>query len=102
MAPVPGHNGLCDVLLAIGEGVETRFYCDPADGMLLCIELYPDEETDPCEVYFSDYRLERGWNLPHRMEVHCGDTLFGVFALTGFDLNNDARPASEKSSDKAP
>ncbi|HEY2760207.1 MAG TPA: hypothetical protein VGI75_05675, partial [Pirellulales bacterium] len=102
LAPVPGHNGLCDVLLAVGEGVETRFYCDPADGMLVCLEMYPDDETDPCEVYFSEYRMERGLNLPHRMEVHNGDALFGVFALAGFDLQSTPEKAAEKAAEKTP
>ena len=100
-APVPGHDGLCDVLLAIGDGVETRFYCEPQSGTLLCMEMYPDEESDPCEVYFTDYRMERGLNMPHRMEVHCGDNLFGVFALTRFDLQSKAGKASKSAEDQS-
>jgi serine protease Do len=100
-APVPGHDGLCDVLLAIGEGVETRFYCEPQSGTLVCMEMYPDEESDPCEVYFTDYRMERGLNMPHRMEVHCGDTLFGVFALTRFDLQSTAAKSSKSAGDQS-
>ncbi|HEY2761240.1 MAG TPA: PDZ domain-containing protein, partial [Pirellulales bacterium] len=101
MAPVPGHNGLCDVLLAVGEGVETRFYCDPTSGTLLSVEMYPDDDSDPCEVYFSDYRPERDGMLPHRMEVHCGDTLFGVFVLTGYDLPAVKNTATESNSEKS-
>ena len=85
-APLPGREGLCDVLVAIGEGVETLFYCDPADGSLVAVEMYPDDESDPCEVYFTDYHEVEGRQLPQRMEVHYGDTLFGVFSLTAFDL----------------
>ncbi len=101
MAPVPGHNGLCDVLLAVGEGVETRFYCDPTSGALLCVEMYPDDDSDPCEVYFSDYRPERDGSLPHRMEVHYGDVLFGVFVLTSYDLPASKNTAAESNSEKS-
>ena len=55
-APLPGHEGLVDVLVGSHKGVECRFYFDPADGHLLAMEMFPDEDADPCEVYFSDYR----------------------------------------------
>jgi hypothetical protein len=84
--PVLGHEGLCDVLVAIGNGVQTLFYCDPADGTLVAMEMNPDDDADPCEVYFSDYRADHGRLLPHHMEVHSGNSMFGVFTLTDFDL----------------
>jgi len=76
------------VLSAIGGpgGVEALFYCAPADGELVCIEMYPDESSDPCEVYFSDYQEAGGRFLPRRMEVRYGNKVFGVFMLTDFDL----------------
>jgi S1-C subfamily serine protease len=90
--PLPGHDGLFDVLSAIGGpgGVEALFYCAPADGELVCIEMYPDESSDPCEVYFSDYQEAGGRFLPRRMEVRYGNKVFGVFVLTDFDLQKTA------------
>ncbi len=89
--PLPRHTGLYDVLLGIGDEVETQFYCDPADGTLKCIEMFPpDDDADPCEVYFSDYRVEQGRLLPHRMEVRHGDDVFGVFELSSFKLQKAA------------
>ena len=83
------------------NGVESRFYCDPADGTLVSMEMYPDDESDPCEVYFSDYRLEATARfLPHRMEVHSGDSLFGVFVLTGFDGQTEPNKSSDKAADE--
>jgi len=59
-APLVGHTGLVDVLAGTHKGVECRFYFDPAEGDLLAIELFPDENSDPCEVYF--FRLPSdGW-----------------------------------------
>ena len=81
-----GHPGLYDVLNGVGDGVETRFYCDPADGLLACVEMFPDEQSDPCEVYFGDYREVDGRMLPHRMEVRYGDHVFGVFTLIEFRI----------------
>ena len=54
-APLPGYDGLADVLVGTYKGVECWFYFDPARGDLLALEMYPAENADPCEVYFSDY-----------------------------------------------
>ncbi len=80
-APLPGHEGLADVLVGSHKGVECRFYFDPADGRLLALEMFPDEESDPCEVYFSDYREVEGRFWPGRMEVRHGDELFAAFKV---------------------
>jgi serine protease Do len=77
-APLIGREGLADVLLGTHNGVECRFYFDPKQGHLLAIELFPDENSDPCEVYFSDYRETDGRFLPGRMEVRFGDQPFAV------------------------
>ncbi len=92
-SPLPHYNGLFDVLRGVGDGVETRFYCDPADGQLVCVEMSPDDQSDPCEVYFSDYREVEGRQLPHRMEVRYGDSVFGIFTLTHFDLTKSESAA---------
>jgi serine protease Do len=80
--------------------METLFYCNPANGSLDCLEMYPDEDSDPCEVYFADYRDEQGRLVPHRIEARYGDQVFGVFTLAGFDLKQAAekQPAEEKQS----
>ena len=54
--PAAGPHGLVDVLVGSHKGVECRFYFDPAEGDLLAHGDVPDEDSDPCEVYFSDYR----------------------------------------------
>ena len=82
--PLAGHEGLVDVLVGIAQGVECRFYFDPARGDLLAIEMFADEESDPCEIYFSDYReMDSRW-LPGRMEVRYGNDPFATFKLDGF------------------
>ena len=67
--PSPGHAGLADVLVGTYGGVESRFMVDPGDGALLEIEMFPDEDADPCEVYFTDYHEVDGRMLPGRLEV---------------------------------
>jgi serine protease Do len=87
--PLLGREGLFDMLLAIGGGVESRFYFDPTDGTLVCLEMWPTEGVDPCEVYFDDYRESGGRWLPHRLEVRHGDQIFNVFTLSELDLKTE-------------
>jgi S1-C subfamily serine protease len=75
-APVPGYDGLADVLVGSYGGVECRFHFDPQQGELILLETWPEEDTDPCEVYFDDYREVQGCMLPHRIEVRVGERLY--------------------------
>ena len=81
-APLLGHEGLVDVLVGAHKDVECRFYFDPVEGHLLAMEMFPDEDSDPCEVYFSDYHEVAGRSWPGRIEVRYGDDLFAVFKVT--------------------
>ncbi len=83
-APLVGHPDLVDVLLGIHGGVECRFYFDREEANLLAIELFPEEDADPCEIYFSEYHEGDGRQLPHRMEVRFGDELFHTFPVETF------------------
>jgi S1-C subfamily serine protease len=81
-APLAGHEGLVDVLAAAYRDVQCRFYFDPAAGQLLALEMFPNEDADPCEIYFSDYGKLAGHSWPGRIEVRFGDELFAVFEVT--------------------
>jgi S1-C subfamily serine protease len=85
-APLAGQDGLVDVLSAIHAGVECRLMFHPADGHLLALEMYREDDTDPCELRFSDYREHDGRWLPQLLEVRLGDDLFETFKLDAFDF----------------
>ena len=53
--------------------------------------MYPAENADPCEVYFSDYRDVDGRLLPGRMEVRTADGPFGVFKLDQFTFGKSEK-----------
>ncbi len=78
-APLEGHARLLDVLVATHADVECRFLFDPADGQLAVMEMTPEEDADPCELWFSDYRESEGRMVPGRIEVRHGDGVYGVF-----------------------
>ena len=69
---------LVDVLVGTTGGVDCDFMFDSADGTLVGLEMFPEDDADPCEVYFSDYREVEGRFMPQRIEVHYGDNLFGI------------------------
>ncbi len=81
-----------DVLIGIHGGVECRFYFDPGRGLLLAIEMFPDENADPCEVYFLDYEQRDGRLLPGRMEVRFGDLLYATFRFDRMQFSKGPRP----------
>ncbi len=91
-APLAGHEGTLDVLSATHAGVETRFIVDPANGQLVALEMFPDEDEDPCEVSFGDYRQIDGRSIPHRIEVRTGESVYMVFNLQRVAF----APAAEK------
>jgi S1-C subfamily serine protease len=80
-APLAGHAGLCDVLLVTHADMEARMYFDPASGSLLAMETYSDNDQDPCELFFGDYRAVEGRQLPSTITIKFGDTAFGAWKL---------------------
>jgi S1-C subfamily serine protease len=85
-APLAGREGLADVLVAGYRGIECWFYFDPGSGDLLALEMYPAQESDPCELSFSGYRQVDGRSLPGRIEVRVGEQRYGVLMPAGYDL----------------
>jgi hypothetical protein len=89
--PWSNDDELCDCLLAIHGGVETRFYFNPASGDLVGLELQLVDDEDPCEVYFSDIRPVGGRALPHRWLVRHGDDVFAEMTITSYEWLSDAK-----------
>jgi hypothetical protein len=65
---------------------ETHFLFDPATGRLVGLEMFPDPDVDPCEIYFSDFRETELGELPHRWEIRHGDRVFAVLKIKSFQL----------------
>jgi serine protease Do len=92
-SPVADRAGLADVLVGTSGGVETRFMVDPGDGALREVEMWPDDDTDPCELYFADYHELDGRMLPGRLEVHFGDGIYQVFTCKRFQFDVAGEPS---------
>lgn len=85
-APLPGHDGLADVLEGGEGGVAFRLYVDPVSGDPVALEMFASDDTDPCELYFRDFADQHGRRLPRTLEVRHGDRRFGLVTLTDWEL----------------
>jgi serine protease Do len=66
---------------------QTKWFFAKSDQKLLGFELRLQElNEDPCEVYFSDYRVVDGKQLPHRMQVNYKDVHYGTFSVANYKL----------------
>ena len=84
-APLAEHDGLADVLVGTHKGVDCRFYFQPADGRLLALEMFSSEDSDPCEIYFSEYHETNGRLTPGKMEVRFGNEAFATLKIEEFN-----------------
>jgi serine protease Do len=90
--PMPGQDDLVDVLVGVHGGVEARFLIDPVGGLMLGVEMFADEDADPCELYFSDYREVDGRFVPHQLLVRHGQQDYALFKFT--TITCDPPPAN--------
>ena len=63
-APLPGRDGLVDVLVGVAPRRGVPLHFDPAEGNLRPWRCTPTTAADPCEIYFSDYHEVDGRLLP--------------------------------------
>ncbi len=84
--PLKGHAELMDCLVGVHGGVEARFLCHPATGQLMALEMFPADQVDPCELYFSDYADSDGRQLPRTIQVVCGDGFDQTYKVTSYSL----------------
>ena len=97
-APLPGHDGLADVLAGQLRGVAAWFYYQPESGELLAVDLFSDgENADPCEVFFRDYHVHDKRRLPARIEVYHGGEPYAEFHIDNWRFGEDT-PETPKGS----
>jgi S1-C subfamily serine protease len=79
---MPERRELVDCLLGTHAGVTCHFLCHPQTGQLLALEMFADNESDPCELYFGDYAAEDGRQIPRRIEVRYGEVYEQTFKVS--------------------
>jgi S1-C subfamily serine protease len=70
-----------EVIRTEATGVPCKWYFSTKDQTLLGLELTPDRDEDPCEVYFSDYRKVDGRLLPFKIEVRYADKQYAMLEV---------------------
>ncbi len=76
-----------NVIRSKHASVTCKWYFAKTDGKLLGFETSVSKETDPCEVFFHDYKdAGGGLMLPHRMEVRHGDKRYGILTINKFTV----------------
>jgi S1-C subfamily serine protease len=74
-------------VLNTGSGVyRVKWFFAKNDHKLLGFELRMQDNEDPCEVYFSDYRAVDGRQLPHGIQVYYRDAHYGTFTVSGYKM----------------
>lgn len=90
--PLPGSPAVYDVLLGRHAGVVCRYFFDPATGDLASVEAQLQEDLDPCELVFADYREQQGRWVPGRIEVRHGDNIYTIVAPRDWNPAAEAKP----------
>lgn len=80
------RRNMFDVLVGTYGGVECRFHFDPSDGKLRTMEVFPDNDVDPCELYFEQYRHEEGRYLPAKIVVRHGDETYTELSIESIEF----------------
>jgi S1-C subfamily serine protease len=82
-----GPDGqMFDCLVGIYAGIETRFLFTPGTGNFVGVEVFPDEQHDPCLLLFSDIADLAEQSVAKRWQVFHSGKLFAdlrVEELTG-------------------
>ncbi len=94
-APLIDHEGLFDVLVGTYNISEARFSFAPDSGQLMAIEMFPETNSDPCEVYFDDFRKSGDLLLPHHMLVRYGDTIYQELKVEKYELKQSQAPTGQ-------
>lgn len=76
-----------DVMRTRHGPVTCKWYHARSDAKLLGFEVSLSKDSDPCEVYLSDYREVGGRQLPHRIECRFADKRYAVLTVTRWNVN---------------
>ncbi|MDB5312300.1 MAG: mucD 4 [Gemmataceae bacterium] len=76
-----------DVIRTKHGSVTCKWYFAKTDQKLLGLETFISKDTDPCELYLSDYKdAGNGRVLPHRIEARYGDKRYAVLTVSKYTL----------------
>ncbi|MFI4875785.1 MAG: trypsin-like peptidase domain-containing protein [Blastopirellula sp. JB062] len=77
-APLDSIEERFDVLVGLYDAIETRFYFAPDSGDLIAMEMFPEADSDPCELRFLDYETFDDVRLPTKIVIRRGDQIYNI------------------------
>ncbi|UUO08969.1 trypsin-like peptidase domain-containing protein [Blastopirellula sp. J2-11] len=77
-APLDSIDERFDVLIGLYDAIETRFYFAPQTGDLIAMEMFPEADSDPCELRFQEYDDFEGVRLPTKIIIRRGDQIYNI------------------------
>ncbi len=98
-APHPALDGQAEIMTASRNVAELQLAFDSTSGQLVALDMIADPTDDGCEIRFADYRDVHGRMLPHHLEIHRGDELFGQIQWQNIELLSST---NEKPEEKKP
>ena len=79
--------------MGIYGSFESRFYLSPTSGRIEAMELISSSDSDPCEIYFDEFKSVEGTDvmIPRQWTVRVGNALYGVFQVNSVTISGDGR-----------
>ena len=81
---------LMDCLVGIYAGTEIRFLFSPENGELRGLEMFPDEQSDPCQIRFIRYGKMNGRRIPSHWLLQYGDEDPVEFEIETWEIGDES------------
>lgn len=92
--PLDGRGPKVDVLLTRKSTVECRWFFRANDGLLIGLNCSLGVDVDSSQIRFLEYSDFQGRHFPSRFAVQYGDTVYGIFDVTGVDVTAANSPVN--------
>ncbi|QDS99425.1 S1C family serine protease [Adhaeretor mobilis] len=93
--PTGENQEVADCLVGLSQGMELRLFFDTKTGDLITLELWPNDESDPCEWRFGEYEEMQGRRLPTRWTIIYGDEPFADLTIENWLKSGESTQTSD-------
>jgi hypothetical protein len=91
-----------EVLVATRGAIESNFVFDELNFRLASMEMYPDVNSDPCELFFDDYQIDGDLTVPATIRFSTGKQPPESITIQKIEfLDNDHQPRESSQSNSA-
>ena len=97
-ARVPPNSDSADVLVGTYDVLENHFYFSPNSGSLLELDVFPDAQADPIELYFQNFETVAGRTAARRIMLRYNDVEVGQYNVAEMNFGparDDTKPEKD-------